>query len=257
MRVYYNFRSTWETVYIHGSFPKRFGCAKWMAFQGDLNEILVMQFPIQFQSMIKEISFVLLPADECHWILPVISQTYLPLDQMTAISHTPCSNAFSWKKSFVFWSQFHWSLFLNVQLTIIQQWFRWWLGAEEATSHYLNQRRPSSPTHICGTQGRRVNTWFRRRLDAVRQQAITWPDGDPDLSRHMASLYHIELIPWMGQYIQGLYSLSVKTSYHEISRSLEAARFGFRLFQSLWHLAGISAAALPRRLPNFRAIRSL
>ena len=31
----------------------------------------------------------------------------------------------------------------------------------------------------------------------------------------------------------GLYSLSVKTSCHKISRSLEAARFGFKLFQSL------------------------
>ena len=28
-----------------------------------------------------------------------------------------CSDAFSWMKSFVFWSKFHWSLFLRVQLT--------------------------------------------------------------------------------------------------------------------------------------------
>ena len=26
-----------------------------------------------------------------------------------------------------------------VQLTIFQHWFRWWLGAVQATSHYLNQ----------------------------------------------------------------------------------------------------------------------
>ena len=32
-----------------------------------------------------------------------------------------------------------WSLFLGVQLTISQHWFRWWLGADQATSHYLNQ----------------------------------------------------------------------------------------------------------------------
>ena len=31
------------------------------------------------------------------------------------------------------------SWFLRVQLTIIQHWFRWWLGAKQATSHYLNQ----------------------------------------------------------------------------------------------------------------------
>ena len=40
---------------------------------------------------------------------------------------------------FEFRLKFHWSLFLRVQLTIFQQWFRWWLGAVQATSHYLNQ----------------------------------------------------------------------------------------------------------------------
>ena len=56
---------------------------------------------------------------------------------------------------------------------------------------------------------------------------------------------------------QGLYSLSGKTSYRKISWSLEAARFGFKLFQSLWNLASTSAAALPRCLSNFRAILPL
>ena len=43
---------------------------------------------------------------------------------------------------------------------------------------------------------------------------------------------------------RGLYSLSWWTSYRKISRSLEAARFRFKLFQSPWHLAGTSAALL-------------
>ena len=55
----------------------------------------------------------------------------------------------------------------------------------------------------------------------------------------------------------GLYSLSGKTSHRKISWSLEAARFGFKLVQSLWNLAGTSAALLPRCLSNFRAIRPL
>ena len=38
------------------------------------------------------------------------------------------ADAFSWKEMFVFWFKFHWSVFLNVQLTISQHWFRWWLG---------------------------------------------------------------------------------------------------------------------------------
>ena len=35
--------------------------------------------------------------------------------------------------------KFHWSLFPIAQLTIFQHWFRKWLGADQATSHYLNQ----------------------------------------------------------------------------------------------------------------------
>ena len=56
---------------------------------------------------------------------------------------------------------------------------------------------------------------------------------------------------------QGLYSLSGITSYRKISWSLEAARFGFKHFQSFWNLTGTSAAVLPRCLSNFRAILSL
>ena len=59
------------------------------------------------------------------------------------------------------------------------------------------------------------------------------------------------------QLTQGLYSLSGKTSHRKISWSLEAASFGFKLFQSPWNLAGTSAALLPRCLSNFRAIRPL
>ena len=57
--------------------------------------------------------------------------------------------------------------------------------------------------------------------------------------------------------IQGLYSLSGKTPYWKISWSLEAARFRFKLFQSLWNLAGTLAALLPRCLSNCRAIQPL
>ena len=52
-----------------------------------------------------------------------------------------------------------------------------------------------------------------------------------------------------------LYSLSGRASNRKIPRSLEATRFGFRLFQSFWNFTGTSAAALPRCLPHFRAIR--
>ena len=48
-------------------------------------------------------------------------------------------NAFSWMKMYQFRLRFHWNLFLRLKFTIFQQWFRWWLGADQATSHYLNQ----------------------------------------------------------------------------------------------------------------------
>ena len=38
------------------------------------------------------------------------------------------------------------------------------------------------------------STWFRWWLGAVRQQAITWANGDPDLFRHMVSLGPKEFI---------------------------------------------------------------
>ena len=45
----------------------------------------------------------------------------------------------SWMKILEFQLKFHWSFFLRVQLTIVHHWFRWWLGAGQATSHYLKQ----------------------------------------------------------------------------------------------------------------------
>ena len=65
--------------------------------------------------------------------------THWGRDKMAAFFQTTFSNDFSWMKMYEFWLTFHWSLFLGVQLTIFQHWFRLWLGADQATSHYLNQ----------------------------------------------------------------------------------------------------------------------
>ena len=70
-----------------------------------------------------------------------------PLDNMSTISQI----------FFVFWFEFHWRLLLGVQWTKSQLWFRWWLGADLATSHHPNQCWPKSLTHICGTKER----WFK------------------------------------------------------------------------------------------------
>ena len=45
-------------------------------------------------------------------------------DKMAAISQTTLSIAFSWMKMLEFRLNFHWRLFLRVQLTILQHWFR-------------------------------------------------------------------------------------------------------------------------------------
>ena len=79
--------------------------------------------------------------------------TQLLLDKMAAISQTTYLNAFPGMESSVFWFEFHWSLFQRVRLTKSQHWFRQWLGADQATSHYLNQCWSSSLTHICAAQG--------------------------------------------------------------------------------------------------------
>ena len=64
--------------------------------------------------------------------------TYWYRDKMATIFQT-FSNTFSLMKMYKFRLRFHWSLFPRVKLTKFQHWFRQWLGAVQATSHYLNQ----------------------------------------------------------------------------------------------------------------------
>ena len=65
--------------------------------------------------------------------------THQGWDKMAAIFQTTVPSAFSWMKMYEFIVSFHWSLSPRAQLTIFQHWFREWLGAGQATSHYLNQ----------------------------------------------------------------------------------------------------------------------
>ena len=59
----------------------------------------------------------------------------------------------------------------------------------------------------------------------------------------------------LSDFILGSVSVSDKTSHSKISWSLEAARFVFRIFQSLWNFTCTSAALLPMCLSNFKAMR--
>ena len=50
--------------------------------------------------------------------------THCGRDKMAASFQSTFSNEFSWMKMYEFRLTFHWSLFLRVQLTIFQHWFR-------------------------------------------------------------------------------------------------------------------------------------
>ena len=65
--------------------------------------------------------------------------THWGRDKIASIFQTTFSIAFSWMKMFKFRLRVHWNLFPRVKLIIFQHWFRWWLGAGQVTSHYLNQ----------------------------------------------------------------------------------------------------------------------
>ena len=65
--------------------------------------------------------------------------THWGRDKMAAIFQTTFSNAFPRMKIYEFRLKFHWSLFLRIQIIIVQHRFRSWLGTNQATSHYLNQ----------------------------------------------------------------------------------------------------------------------
>ena len=60
-----------------------------------------------------------------HWFLNTLRPRQNGChSKMDAIPQTTFSNAISWMKMFEFRLKFHWSLFLKVQLTIFQHWFR-------------------------------------------------------------------------------------------------------------------------------------
>ena len=63
----------------------------------------------------REISFVM--------DIVLFCLTHWGRDKMAAIFQKTFWNAFPWMKMYEFRLQFHWSLFLRVQLTIFQHWF--------------------------------------------------------------------------------------------------------------------------------------
>ena len=80
--------------------------------------------------------------------------THLSLYKMAAILQTICSNALSWMKMLEFRFNFHWNLFVRVQLAISQHWFRYALTPNRLTWFTDEYMR-----HL----GKWVNTWRQRQ----------------------------------------------------------------------------------------------
>ena len=72
---------------------------------------------------------------------------------MATIFQTTFSKAVSWMKMNEFRLQFHWRLFLGVQLKIFQHWFRWWLGTKPLSEPTMVRL----PMHILVTRSQWIN----------------------------------------------------------------------------------------------------
>ena len=125
-----------------------------------------------------------------------------------------------------------------------------------AEGHFLN-RLMSSLIHISHDAKCQRECKCHMHIENMYVSPISFPRrwNTARRSSYISAFCVYGIFPHALNSMLGLYSLSGKTSYCKISWSLEVARFGFRLFQSLWNLTGPSAAALPRCLSNFRAVR--
>ena len=85
----------------------------------------------QFISGIKNYTSLAVNRNERLWTLSI---THWGRDKMAAAPQMTFSNVFSWMKTSSYWFKFPWDLFLDVQITMSQHWFWWWLGADQVTT---------------------------------------------------------------------------------------------------------------------------
>ena len=95
-----------------------------------LSAIIILNMPDKLLFVFHKEGFQLPAPSQCWEMIKCqyTNLTHWDTYKMAGIFNT-FSNAFSVMKMFEFLIQFHLSSFLKVQLTIIQHWFRWWLGA--------------------------------------------------------------------------------------------------------------------------------
>ena len=136
--------------------------------------------------------------------------------------------------------KFHWNIFLMDQLTIFYHWFRWWRGADQGTSHYLNQwwlfywRMNASlglnglkllikPSHQmtprscfqlrCNQHVPDFHPVFRSLRQLYGTQCIDQANTFLALHKIISQVSVSSLIFWHDIH-RGLYSVTMKTSWH-------------------------------------------
>ena len=108
--------------------------------------------------------------------------THRGRDKMAAVFQTALSNVYLWMKMYGLRLRFHWNLFLRFVLILFQHWFRYWLDADQATNHYMNQwwlvywRIYASPG---------LNEWSQYSPSRYFKSALHWRHNDHDgVSNH-------------------------------------------------------------------------
>ena len=132
--------------------------------------------------------------------------------------------------------EIHTFSFKKMHLKMSTKWLSFCLGLKFYVLKESNQHHTCTDLAVC--------SWEYRQTSSDTEISIT-------LKRITIMWYHFCMIRYADL---GLYSLSGKMSYRQISWSLEAARLGVIIIASLWSLTGTWPALLSRGLSNFRAI---
>ena len=128
--LHWNFNQNTK-LFLHNNAPENIICemaailssGRWVNYTGHLKHQDSMNEMKPRSSF--QITQVISPTEKySKTSLKLSLLTHWGRDQKDAISQTTLSIAFSWMKMLEFRSNFHWSLFLRVQLTIFQHWFR-------------------------------------------------------------------------------------------------------------------------------------
>ena len=108
--------------------------------------------------------------------------THLSLDTIFAISQMIFSKAFSWIKCFIFWLKFHWSLFLRLQLTITQHWFKYLVPNRWQAIIWTN----ADPIYRCiyvALGGDELRSFMIQECMLTDESCVTWKNNS-------TSIYH-------------------------------------------------------------------